>query len=263
MPQLIVTAANAAEQIELARARANLAPHEQYRGCHPRKQTYGSIVDVRTSRFYFPPIPRSEWKRLIIAGKGTWLGDLTRGKLPVHDQDGTNYCWAHGSVRAVEALRVYEGQTPLFLSPESVAVPVTGGRNRGGSPDEAIQQLRTFGACDQLLWPENDLNERHAKSSWKTEALNHVILRWIDVFNFADQITLALHRIPVAIGLGWWGHLVCQLDPVILPDGSVGIGADNSWGADYGDNGYFLLDEEHGTADLGAFAPISETFSLT
>ena len=263
MPRLIITAANAAEQVHLARARQRADEFESWPGCTQRIKTYGSIKGVQLASFYFPRIPRSEWKDRIIAGKDTWLGDLTRGELAPHDQNGTNYCWAHGSVRAVEALRVFQGQKPILLSPESVAVPLTGGRNRGGSPDEALEQLRTYGACDQTYWPENDLNIRHAMEGWTADAENHVILRWADVENFDDQMTLALHRIPVAIGLAWWGHLVCQLDPVILPDGSVGVGCDNSWGADYGDNGYFKLDEKHGTADLGAFAPISEAFSMT
>jgi hypothetical protein len=166
---------------------------------------------------------------------------------------------------------VYQLQKPEILSAESVAVPVTGGRNRGGSPDEALERLMSHGCCKQSYWPPNDLNISHAKIGWEQNALNHVILRWADLENFDDQATLALHRIPVAIGLGWWGHLVCQLDVVYLddipaldaidrPSGQFGVGFDNSWGADYGENGYAYLDERHATADLGAFAPISATF---
>jgi len=261
MPPLIITDANADDQIRLMRAR--LHGHELYgwQGCLPRRTKYGGIKEVPPSSFLFPRIPRTKWKQLIIEGQGTWIGDLTRSVLPPHDQGRTNYCWAHGSVRAIEALRVYEGQEPLVLSAESIAVPITGGRNRGGSPDEALSRLRSHGACNQFYWPLNDLNIRHAKDGWEENALNHAILKWADVENFDDQMTLALHHIPVAIGLGWWGHLVCQLDPVILPDGNFGLGCDNSWGPDYGENGYFVLDEKHGRADLGAFAPLSATFS--
>ena len=261
MPTLIITDANADEQVRLLRARLN--GHELYgwRGCIKRTSVYGCIEGVQPSSFLFPRIPRSEWKRLILEGGGTFLSDLTRPVLPPHDQGNTNYCWAHGSVRAEEAILVYHGQAPKILSAESVAVPLTGGRNRGGSPDEALKRLMSHGCCEQRFWPMNDLNIKHAKEGWIDNALDHVILRWADVENFADQMTLALHRIPVAIGLGWWGHLVCQLDPILLPDGGFGLGCDNSWGADYGENGYFILDEKHGTADLGAFAPISTTFA--
>jgi hypothetical protein len=160
---------------------------------------------------------------------------------------------------------------PESLSAESVCVPVTRGRNRGGSPEEALRRLQSHGACYQEFWPKNDLNEEHAKRGWEVNAYSHRIIKWLEVSNFDDQMTLALRRIPVAIGLGWWGHLVCQLDPVYLDDlpdldnvvrasGQFGIGFDNSWGADFGDNGYAYLDEKHATADLGAFAPLSITF---
>jgi hypothetical protein len=263
MPRLVITDANASQQIELMRQRLRGKLLYGPAGCYPRTSRYGELLGVVPASFLYPRIPRSDWKRLIEEGQGTFLGDMTKDVLPPHDQGSTNYCWAHGSVRAVEALRVYEGQLPRVLSAESIAVPITGGRNRGGSSDEALDWLRKYGACDQSFWPLNDLNIKHAKVGWDEDRFNHVIISWLDVENFDDQMTLALHRVPVAIGLGWWQHLVCQLDPFILDDGTFGIGADNSWGADYGENGRFYLDEKHGTANLGAFAPISETFSLS
>ena len=111
-------------------------------------------------------------------------------------------------------------------------------------------------------WPENELSPRNADKDWQEQALNHVLLKWLNVKTFEQQITLAIHRVPIAIGLSWWGHLVCQLDPVQIGRNDFGIGIDNSWGADWGDNGYAILDEESATADLGAFAPLSETFYL-
>ena len=263
MPKLIITDANADEQIHLRLER--IRGHTLYGsdGCLQRIIPYGCIPDVKLTEHLFPLIPRSEWKKLIEEDAGPWLHDLTKDVLPPHDQGATNYCWAHGSVRAIEALRVYQGQDPEILSAESVAVPVTGGRNRGGSGDEALTRLLSHGACHQSYWPNNDLNIKHAVEGWIEDALNHVTLAWLDVASWEEQITLALHRIPIAIGLRWWRHLVCQLDPVILPDGEVGIGFDNSWGSDYGENGYAYLDEKHGTADFSAFAPISESFGST
>lgn len=272
MPPLLITAANAEEHVAMHRAR--LRGHFLYgiRGYTKRTTEFGGIKGVPPASFLFPRIPRAKWRDLIAEGKGTWLGDLTKSVLPPHDQDFTNYCWAHGPVRAVEALRVYQGQKPLILSAESIAVPITGGVNRGGDPLDALERLRTHGCCEQAYWPLNDLNARHAAHGWEDNALDHVIIRWADVENFDDQATLALHRIPVAIPLDWWGHEVCQLDLVYLDDvpeldvykrpaGQFGIGFDNSWGASFGDNGRAYLDEEHGTADGGAFAPISATYA--
>ena len=229
----------------------------------PRKTAYGAIPGVPKASDFIEPIPRSLWPQLIATGHGTFLHDLTKDCLPPHDQGTTNYCWAHGSVRAVEITRIFEGQSPLILSAESVAVPITGGENRGGTPDEALARLIAYGACHQTFWPLNDRDEQAAADGWRDNALLHRILQWLDVDSFQMQMTLAFLRIPVAIGLRWWGHLVCQLDPIHLDDGRFALGCDNSWGADWGDNGYFILEESKATADLGAFAPITETFATT
>jgi len=162
----------------------------------------------------------------------------------------------------------WQGGDPELLSAESVCVPVTGGVNRGGSPKEALEQLVAAGACHQSYWPNNVLDSKQAKDGWKVNAKRHRIIKYLIPENFGDQMTLAFHRIPHAAGLGWWRHLVCIVDPIYLDDlpeldgivrasGQFGMGFWNSWGEEYGEGGYAILDEEHATADLGAFAPIA------
>lgn len=260
MSLLIIDDANAHEHIQERERRMEPINGQKPPGCQMRRAHYGTIPGIPKASSIIQPIPRSLWPQLIATGKGTFLHDLTRDKLPPHDQGSTNYCWAHGSVRAAEVTRVFEGQSPQILSAESVAVPITGGQNRGGYPEEALTQLIAYGAAEQSYWPLNDRNIHHAVDGWQANALNYRILQWVDVDSFDMQMTLGLMRIPVAIGLGWWGHLVCQLDPVQLDNGQFGIGCDNSWGPDYGDNGYFILEESRATADLGAFAAIANTF---
>lgn len=262
MPLVIRSDSDAAEQIYEMNRRRHRDKFDKPDDCLPRIRAYGLIPCVRKCSSVIERIPRNQWSKLIKAGAGNWLSDLRKGKIEPHNQGSTPLCWAHGSVRAVEVLRVYEGQAPLLLSAEALVYEITGGRMRGGSPDEALGALSAYGTCDQSLWPHNTLNVREADESWKTNRERHIILDWLDIENFDDQMTLALKRIPVAIGLGWWGHCVCQLDPIDFEDGSFGIGFDNSWGSSFGDNGYGILHESKATADLGAFAPISETFSV-
>jgi hypothetical protein len=263
MPHIIRTDDDCLEAVYESNRRQNRAVHLEPLGCLPRLTPYGHALGAIRSQTVYKRIPRSVWPRLIEEGQGSWLSDLRKGKLPPHDQNGTPLCWAHGSVRAVEILRIYQGQQPLLLSAEQVAYVATHGRMRGGMPEEALAVLRQVGTCNQNLWPLNSLNERRANPAYETDRENHVVLDWLDIENFDDQMTLALNRVPVAIGLAWWGHLVCQLDPIYFPDGTFGIGYDNSWGTDFGDDGYGILHEDKAKADLGAFAPISETFSIT
>ena len=122
-----------------------------------------------------------------------------------------------------------------------------------------------------------ELHPRLWKPGWQKNALTHEVADWYDIETsdtlpagstcFDEVITCLLNRIPVAAGLDWWGHLVCFLDPIILPPGTapantpdgstVGVLAINSWGVDWptpGANGLFCLTEDLATPD-GAAAP--------
>ena len=260
MPALIIDENNYQAQITERLDRLDLTAGEPLAGCLPRRSEYGCCRHVAKATDFITPIPREEWADLIKAGQGTFLHDLCKDKLPCHDQGGTNYCWAHGPTRAAEVLPVADGQDPVILSAESVAVPITGGRNRGGYPEDALHQLRNHGACEQSYWPLNDRDESNAKAGWEENRKLYRLIRWVDLNSFDMQMTLALLRYPVPIGLSWWTHCVCQLDPIHFGGKDFGIGIDNSHGADWGDNGYGILTERRGTADIGAFAPITENF---
>jgi hypothetical protein len=249
------------EQVKLYKSRLNTTKHVIPNPCRHRVTSYGNIPRVRKFSDVFKRIPRSKWSELIIAGEGSWLSSIRANLLEPHDQGSTPLCWAHGCVRAVEVMRLYQGQKPLLLSGECVAYFATDGRMRGGSPDEALAILMSDGTCDQNLWPKNSFNVKYVNRSAYDDRKNHIVLDWLDIENFDDQMSCALMRLPVAIGLSWWGHLVCQLDPILFSDDTFGVGVDNSWGKDWGNNGYGIIHESKATADLGGFALLSESFS--
>ena len=211
--------------------------------------------------------PRSEWVDRIHAGYGNFLSDLVKEQgIPVKNQDGLGYCWVYGSTTTVEVARVKAGLPHVELSPESVGGPCTGWRNQGGYAAQAFTQLESHGACENSFMDQaNSLNWRAWKKGWQANALKHTVTRWYDIGNefpiFDEVISLLLNKIPVAAGLDWWGHLIIFMDPIILPDGSVGVLARNSWGKDWpnvpgvSQDGWFCLDEDSASPD-GAAAPI-------
>ena len=207
---------------------------------------------------------RSEWKDRIAAGKGKFLSDLVTAKgIKSKDQNGLNYCWVYGSTRAVEIQRVRQGMAYEELAPESIGGPCTNWRNVGGYAGEAFDQLEKAGACEaSFMDAPHSLHPNKWKAGWQENAKNHEVVKWNEIgTSFDEVITCLFNLIPVAAGLDWWGHLVCFLDPVILPDGSVGVLFQNSWGTDWptaGANGFATLTERKATPD-GAACPVIVT----
>jgi hypothetical protein len=210
-------------------------------------------------------IRRELWHDLITAGQGSFLSDLVKNRgIKAKDQNGLGYCWVYGSTRAVEVERAIAGLPLLDLSPESVGGPCTGWRDEGGYASEAFEQLQNYGACESsFMDAPHSLHVGRWQSGWQANAALHESVDWYEIDGqdsniFDEVITCLLNRTPVAAGLDWWGHLVCFLDPVILPDGSVGALFQNSWGVDWptpGANGFAVLTESRATPD-GAAAPI-------
>lgn len=287
-PYLIISDANAHEFC----AGGSRAGGLGYRGW----QRPGAEHRFRGGRPIVRTIPRSEWKDRIRAGQGSFLSDLLKQQgIRAKDQNGLGYCWVYGSTRTVEVRRATMGLPFHDLSPESVGGPCTGWRNEGGYASEAFQQPQDAGACESAYMDcPHSLRVKRWKPGWQQNARLHEAVQWYEIggseawsrehgagslqscslpstprsplpapSSFDDVITCLLNRIPVAAGLDWWGHLVCFLDPVILPDGSVGVLFQNSWGVDWpaaGANGLACLTEDRGTPD-GAAAPVIVTAS--
>jgi hypothetical protein len=171
-------------------------------------------------------------------------------------------CWVYASTETVEVCRAIQGQPYVSLSPESVGGPLTGWRNEGGNGLDALQQLTTTGACaNSFMDAANSLHSSRWKTGWQADCANHKITAsWTSVSSFDEVITALLLRIPVSIGLDWWGHQVLLTDPALVGNG-YGVVFRNSWGEDWpsaGASGWSTLTESKSQPD-GSFAAINVT----
>jgi len=201
-------------------------------------------------------IPRAERKKIILARRAAGRTSLLRkliddAKLPCYYQGGTSYCWAHAGTLTANIAWIASGRYPVEFAPEGVAVPVTGGRNRGGTLTEALDRLRSHGAPERWFIPQNELRERFFEDGWKENALLHRIGEVYPVLgpNIWDQIaTGSLGAYAFMVGLDWWGHAVTYTGLTLDDDDEDElIEFRNSHGADYGDDGYAYLTESRGT----------------
>jgi hypothetical protein len=210
----------------------------------------------------FGNIPRNQWAILVKQGQGTFLSDLIKAAgIPCKNQDGLGFCWVYASTETEETCRLIQGQPFVSLSPESVGGPINGWRNQGGNGIDALNQLTKVGACATIFMDRpNSLSPSRWKAGWQADCANHkIIMSVASVDTFDDVFTALLLRMPVSIGLDWWGHQVLLTDPVVFDNGTYGVVFRNSWGEDWpsqGAGGWSTLTERKSQPD-GSFAAIN------
>jgi hypothetical protein len=163
-------------------------------------------------------------------------------------QDQTNFCWTHGPVGMAEISSILENGFYVPLSADSVACRLNGFRNQGGWGSQAVQFMADAegGIVPRIIWPNGNAG---FSRKWLTdEALAAAkIFRVEEYFelpqnSFEVLATCVLRlRRAVAIGLDWWGHEVVVCGIEVDSRGNLwGVGP-NSWGAGWGDRGWFRL----------------------
>lgn len=207
-----------------------------------------------------PLVPRSQWAERIAAMERTKtrLSDIyKRQKLPVQNQNGFGWCHAYSPVNAIMLLRAIQNQPYKRLSEASVAGPVTNWRNEGAWIGQDLEQITRVGCAEWEMVPEFCTNSRKAKEGWEENAAQYCVVEWAELpsRNFDAVMACLFARLPVCVGLNWWGHAVTYHDPIKTPSG-YGVRFLNSWSGDYEDGGWGMLAEGRANPDE-AYAPIS------
>lgn len=178
-------------------------------------------------------IPPSDWQ--------AWIQDAEKSKsqlstlalqagLNCKNQEQTSLCWGNAPTHLVELNRVIQNQPLVTLSPASVCGPVNGFRNEGGYGEDALRQLIQHGAVPTSIWPANAIDRRYYTEANKAIAMQYRCTEWwrLQPHNLQEHISCLLRRIPIAVGLGYWGHEVSDYEAVWV-NGQIGVRYRNSW----------------------------------
>ena len=261
MPELFLTPENCYEHTGCGLDRffsngeriLNAMPQEEIDRVRMDKEMRGIPMVSRPFAELTDTIPREQWKERIEEknANGSWMRTINdQAGVPCLDQNGLGFCHAYGTVGAAMTSRAIAGLPHILLSPESVGGIVTNWRNRGANPDDDLEVLVKYGACRMdMMDRAHSLSPDRWDPEWKTDRLNH---QAVEVFHlsrskmFEELMTCALLNIPSGVWYNWWSHHIQGPLAAMVKDGKFWLCMRNSWGADYGENGYLWMKEGYG-----------------
>lgn len=231
------------------------------------KVQYGSVGDY-AGPVPLPLIPESEWKDRIAdmeRTKSSLTHIIDDVGVPCLNQGSVGYCHAFSPAHAAMCLRATMNQPFSLLSASSVGGPVTGYRNQGAWILDDLKQAANVGFAEEKFYPMLTTRNSWTPEGQASAARNRIAFWWeMKRRNMNEVMTALLSRIPVCVGLNWWGHAVTYLKPVIQSNGTIAILFQNSWGEQYGGmgNGRALLSWSKAIPDE-SYSPWQVTPSLS
>jgi hypothetical protein len=203
---------------------------------------------------------RAVWKKHLLADGYSKVN--LRQFARIKDQTGPS-CTSNAWTGATEALYRFAGFDCPTLSAASLFAFV--GSFRGSSIQDNQRRMLEVGCVPESMWPSSQISGR-APAGFETEAAKWK-LKTVEFVSGFDAGTWALLRgRPVVFGVNWGGGGHCIWACRVYWHAAKGWGWEiaNSWGADYGDNGFGILYESQIAAGIrnryGAAAPLIPTY---
>ena len=201
-----------------------------------------------------PSLPRFSWHDY---EGGDWM-------TPIRLQGNCGGCWAFAALAAIEgAFNVEMGNPDLDidLSEQYIISCADGNCESGGMPETVLGYVRTNGVPDELCYPYLEANGRcdDKCADWATRVLRITDWGWIlDFFGREEAIKQRIAAAPIVTSMVIYGDFMTYREGVYthvsgdnLGGHSVAIvGWDdagnswickNSWGEDWGMDGYFEI----------------------
>jgi hypothetical protein len=202
---------------------------------------------------------RAVWKKHLLADGYSKVN--LRQFAKIKDQTGPS-CTSNATVGAYEALLRFAGVDCPTLSAASLFAFVGG--PGGSSVQDNVDRIVKVGCVPESLWPASSIYGRKP-AGFDGEAPRWRLRNWEYVADFAAGSWLLLRGRPIVFGVSWGGgHCIwaCRL----YWSAAKGWGWEiaNSWGTDWGDDGFGILYESQIQAGIarryGAAAPLMPTF---
>jgi C1A family cysteine protease len=231
------------------------------------KRTYGWQPDVPDQRDYlFAQIAK-------IPKTLPQLVDLRKECSAVEDQGQLGSCTANALAGALEFLENEEkaqfaDKSRLFIYYNERAIEHHIGSDSGAMIRDGIKSLATWGCCDETLWPYNiSAFKNKPAAKCYTQAKDHKISSYHRICTLDEMKTCLASGFPFVFGFtvyeSFESQTVAKTGKVNMPKSSeralgghavMAVGyiekqkrfiVRNSFGADWGTNGYFTMPYEY------------------
>ena len=231
---------------------------------------------VRMDGYIPEPLSDKHWRFETLSLKqGTNDVSLREFSSPPQNQRFTNSCVAHAVVKALELKRIQKYGRDAHIDLSILAVyylarelmlPKQIHADKGTRISLACDVLRRWGVCPETDWPW-DIRMIGKSPSWiaMRKAYVHKISAFYRITAEGTQrvenIIQALNNghpviFGTAVGKNWYGYrpneVLSKPDTIIGRHATCLVGyqngkflGENSWGAAWGDEGFYLMDEDY------------------
>jgi hypothetical protein len=214
-----------------------------------------------------PLIPEQEWgdRTKEMQADRSFIKDVCQSKGPQNfclDQNGRGQCHVYGHCGGVRSATILQGGVIRLPSAQALAYNTWDGRswgNNGADPAESFQCLVNEGAARHTIWPmdgegqSSKFNTPQAKADTQNMRLVRAVELGHEAPILQEVFSCIFSRIAGSWCQDWWSHHEEAMCWAGFSGTEVCPGGRNSWGADYGEDGYFLLSGSKKTPD-GAWA---------
>jgi len=193
----------------------------------------------------FPTIPRNRWDKLIADRDAVDLALYSGYRM---DQDAVGSCAAESANNGVEVCEIWAGQKPTKFNPWFGYHTTSGGVDRGSSLQDNLRFIQEYGCCPEKVWPRSKGWRTKPSAEAYEAAKAHRLLEFWEVTNWDEFASALLYGMPVYFG--YPGHAILAVK-LLAKDRLL---YENSWGADWGDNGFGSLSCNRIAWEYGAYA---------
>lgn len=220
-----------------------IMPPGRPRGVREVYSEPGKVCGLFSEQRNLDVIPVEEWDEYLEKSV-----DLQLNSKYIFDQDGVGSCGSEGKDACSEImLSVQSGEDPPLFNPFGTYFYVSGGRDQGSSLQDNVEFAKTRGSFREELHPRSLGWRQEPSEEAKADALNY---RWDEVYQVMNWEELGSANFQGFVGYcAYAGHAWAGIRPV---NKSQYLWR-NSWGEDWGNKGYGVINANRIQFQWGIF----------